>query len=42
MEGIFILMIIFSVPLSVIASRTWLKHKQLELEAGRGTSATRS
>lgn len=39
MQDFFILLVIFSVPLAFIGSRTFLKYKQLELDAGRGSSA---
>ena len=34
MEGFFIVLAVFSVPLAAIASSTWLRHKKMQLEAG--------
>ena len=39
MQDFFILLVIFSVPLAFIGSRTFLKYKQLELESGRGAGS---
>lgn len=40
MQDFFIVLVVFSVPLAFIGSRTILKYKQLDIEAGRATPST--